>query len=614
MQAKRAKLDDKPQPESSKEDFSNEEKFQIFENLPDSIRMRLILAARKELKVAAHLMIRNILYSSKSELSDQDIDIDIAFVYYTCFLRRRIDDFEPEELVELYNACPEFSKIFFATQITEKFLLGKMINNYELFKIILNQGSECTEGKLNLQVVITNEDLYDIPKKFPKLQCLLICRNGVYIADKDLSDILREFSELKERVEEGITNGIKAVNPILQDCFPYIDEVSSTLLNVLDNADMPYVKSVVKAIIAKNISNDILKSYPNMRFLHDLNSSHLSLFTSLKVLDLRSVHVVCLLDKCPNLERLYINNIPDRDIAGFHQQLESIQVMNLGSITFNAMNITSETITTLAEKFPQLQYLSISDGLIKKLSLLDSLKNLTELIINYNGEDSKLCEQLLDSLIKCNNLVRLNLDGTKVDVNQLTRLIMSLTSLQYLSVKNCGVGKQTQRRDRRSNDHGVGGNYSYDGGEVKNYNLTELDLYNGKIDDRTLQGITLLCPNLSVLSVENCTKLTMCVDVEWLHCSDRHLGKSHYLSGTKLSKLCADGTKINDEALYNIIKNCEDLEHISIKGCKNITFYTKDVLKKEDIQRIRGGAGVKSYLCDTSSGQVFGGKIQTHLC
>ncbi|XP_075664541.1 uncharacterized protein LOC142634148 isoform X1 [Castanea sativa] len=137
--------------------------------------------------------------------------------------------------------------------------------------------------------------------------------------------------------------------------------------------------------------------------------------------------------------------------------------------------------------------------------------------------------------------------------------------------------------------------------QVKSLNLAQ----NGKLSNESIKKFVAICPNLQVLNLSSCRGITEEGFEEiFKRCSEiRHLEINYFSAITdfeidsevsKLEKLSAKGSGLNDEALAMVGKRSCRLSILDLAGCLNVT--EKGV--KEVVKNCRGLREINLKWCD----------------
>ncbi|KAK2982842.1 hypothetical protein RJ640_021332 [Escallonia rubra] len=147
---------------------------------------------------------------------------------------------------------------------------------------------------------------------------------------------------------------------------------------------------------------------------------------------------------------------------------------------------------------------------------------------------------------------------------------------------------------------------------AKNFKIRSLKARYTHMTDECLEKIALLCPNLEMLDLRHCSRVTgegisellkSCPEIRHLMISDcggiKSLGTGEGL--LKLEVLCAARSGFNDEGLVTIGKRCCSLRELDLQGCVALTTTIKEVVnncKRLRKINLKGCSGVVFPIAD----------------
>ena len=273
---------------------------------------------------------------------------------------------------------------------------------------------------------------------------------------------------------------------------------------------------------------------------------------------------------------------------GFHLDLSGQQLLNdscvckllriygntLTTLNLNLTNITGEIRAGSSLKMKKLEHLNISQckhvkdkGLLKILSITGTqLKYLNIGQTNITGEMFALRQH---NFSKMENL---NMSGcSNLTDRGLLNLLRSFgQQLKYLDLSDTNITweglalyKKALSNLERLNLHGCTNltvRCLKDAISVSIYNLTSLDLSNTNITGEELDKFTLNIPNLMILNLRNCKKLT-----------DKGLFKVLNMIGHQLKSLDLSDTNITAEQLIGMNMKIPMLQSLNLSNCKELT-------------------------------------------
>ncbi|KAH7862659.1 hypothetical protein Vadar_007770 [Vaccinium darrowii] len=338
---------------------------------------------------------------------------------------------------------------------------------------------------------------------------------------------------------------------------------------------------------------------------------------AVKLKELKEIEIYCPLDACfitnkslsTNLTSLSLDLLslkPSASPSAIGNGFANAK--NLHSLSLGQALISNKRISLLAKAYPPLKMLELSSFPGNNSEIHGALKMLLHACQLTLEELSLSFWSLTDTDISdlapyLSNLTSINLDGlselTSVTFYTLTK---SCPLLEILTMANM----KEQETDTFSPDF-----------LHKNYRMRHLDISkNPRLNDKMLENIGHVCPNLQFLRVSFCSRLTnlgigevlrRCpaitqLNINHLEVSNDFFGSySDNSSKLNLKTLEACHNKISDEGMAMIGNRCPNLQYLNIGFCKQVT--DKGVM--EVVKKCKRLRNICLYGCEKVSTNIL---------
>ncbi|XP_075664542.1 F-box protein SKIP2 isoform X2 [Castanea sativa] len=409
-----------------------------------------------------------------------------------------------------------------------------------------------------------------------------------------------------------ITNQLRTTLTVSDQTTPFLPRLLRRFqhLRNLDFCGFHGDLESILCLIAKSKLDLEALNISNQKNLH-LNGLHIlgsnmknlkSLYCS-KVSFLQDIHLFVIAASFPRLEELDIS-YPE------HKNIFSSTGSN-DSGTFSGP-VTDLGVSELSSRLNNLIKIDLSDELL--ISIVEACLPLNKLILarchgfTFAG--------LLLLLSKYHSLSLISIEGmnflTDQNINELSKFFSKLTSINlglcskltnstfFTLTRNCPLLNEINMERTNLGKEECPTKFVVNP-QVKSLNLAQ----NGKLSNESIKKFVAICPNLQVLNLSSCRGITEEGFEEiFKRCSEiRHLEINYFSAITdfeidsevsKLEKLSAKGSGLNDEALAMVGKRSCRLSILDLAGCLNVT--EKGV--KEVVKNCRGLREINLKWCD----------------
>ncbi|MED6131391.1 hypothetical protein PIB30_009613 [Stylosanthes scabra] len=380
---------------------------------------------------------------------------------------------------------------------------------------------------------------------------------------------LRQFSQKFPTLKSLICSHTRPDLVLIAECFPNLEEIDVSHISVSSDADLQ-----VKALASG------LKKLRKVDLTGNFILADSSVFT--------------LCQNCVSLEELAVHETVSLSNIGIANAIR--QRPQLRSLAVRGDNVTLEFIDALVS-LKCLTCLHLSDSHISD----EALCALADGVLQFRELSLRECSGYQYSgisclLRNCNNLQYLDLQGTQFlndeCVIELSLLLANLkvvnlseneelTVLSLFAImRNCPLITEIRMEDTE-----VGKQKLQEDCLVVNYHLKFLYLaQNSWLDDGCVTMLASICPNLEMMDLSNCGRVSVgvvevlgrcckiqCMDLSHLECDLSHFQFRVNFEVPTLFVLNLSGLSISNEELSIISKNCFNLKELKLDHCYKIT-------------------------------------------